>query len=356
MPKTAPCLKTQKVYGEKVITTVHRLGIIDRELEIQRDNNHIYVPLTRNPRQDELEKIREHVPSIEVLTYAFPERRKQPKTIHEALEDKMPPHLLACLPRALDFVGDIAIIELPPELEAYGTEIGNAVLQVHKNLRTVLAKAGAVKGEYRLREFKVIAGQAKTETIHKEHGCQFYVDLAKAYFSPRLSHEHMRVASMVKEGEIVIDMFTGVGPFAILIAKTHTNVKVYAIDKNPDAIQLLRKNVTLNRVDGKVYPIHGDARQVIEQQLRGIADRVIMNLPEKAIEFADAACKALKPEGGIIHFYSFVKGSDNLENLKALFTAEVEKCGRAVKKILFSRFVRETAPYEWQAVLDAEIH
>lgn len=81
-----------------------------------------------------------------------------------------------------------------------------------------------------------------------------------------------------------------------------------------------------------------------------------MNLPEKAIEFADAACKALKPEGGIIHFYSFVKGSDNLENLKALFTAEVEKCGRAVKKILFSRFVRETAPYEWQAVLDAEIH
>ncbi|MEM2440684.1 MAG: class I SAM-dependent methyltransferase family protein, partial [Candidatus Bathyarchaeia archaeon] len=339
----------------RIITTAYKLGIIDKELEIQRNNSHIYVPLTKSLTPNELKKLRENIPTLEVSTYTFLERRKQPKTLHEALEDKMPPHLLACLPRAIDFIGNIAIIEIPPELEAYKTKIGNAILQVHKNVRTVLAKAGAVKGEYRLREFDVIAGQTKTETIHKEHGCIFHVDLTRAYFSPRLSHEHMRVASMVKEGETVIDMFAGVGPFAILIAKTHTNVKVYAIDKNPDAAQLLRKNVTLNRVDGKVYPIYGDARQVIEQ-LRGTADRVIMNLPEKAIEFVDAACKALKPKGGIIHFYSFVKGSDDLENLKALFTAEVEKYGRTVRRILFSRFVRETAPYEWQAVLDAEIH
>ncbi|MEM2281292.1 MAG: class I SAM-dependent methyltransferase family protein, partial [Candidatus Bathyarchaeia archaeon] len=285
----------------------------------------------------------------------FPERRKQPKTIYEALEDKMPPHLLACLPRAIDFVGDIAIIEIPPELEAYKMEIGNAILQVHKNVKTVLAKAGAVKGEYRLREFNVIAGQPKTETIHREHGCQFHVDLAKAYFSPRLSHEHMRVASAVKEGETVIDMFTGVGPFAILIAKTHSNVKVYAIDINPHAVELLKKNVRLNRVNGKVHPILGDARQIVKQQLRGTADRVIMNLPEKAMEFVEAACEALKPEGGVIHFYSFVKGSEGLEALKARFTAEVEKHGRIVKNTPFSRFGRETAPYEWQAVLDAEV-
>lgn len=355
MPKTAPCLKVLKAYGEKVITAAYKLGIIDEKLGIQRDSNHIYVPLTRRPQPDELEKLRACSPAIEVSTYTFPERRKKSKTIHEALEDKLPPYLLAFLPRAIDFVGDIAIIEIPPELEAYKTEIGNAVLQVYKNVQTVLAKAGAVKGEYRLREFNVIAGQVKTETIHREHGCQFYVNLAKAYFSPRLSHEHMRVASTVKEGEAVIDMFAGVGPFAILIAKTHVNVKVYAIDKNPDAVELLRKNVRLNRVNGKVHPIHGDARHVVEQQLRGTADRVIMNLPEKAIEFMETACKALKPQGGVVHFYSFVKGLGDLEDLKVRFVAEVEKHGRTVKQILFSRFVRETAPYEWQAVLDAEI-
>ncbi|MEM0057636.1 MAG: class I SAM-dependent methyltransferase family protein [Candidatus Bathyarchaeia archaeon] len=355
MPKRAPCLRIPKVYGEKVITTTHKLGIIDKELEIQRDNAYIYVPLTRAPEPDEVEKLKEKAPILEFLTYTFPERRKHPKTIHEFLEDKMPPHLLACLPRAIDFVGDIAIIEIPPELEAYKVEIGNAILQVHRNVRTVLAKAGPVKGEYRLREFTVIAGQNKTETIHKEHGCQFHVDLAKAYFSPRLSHEHMRVASAVREGETVIDMFTGVGPFAILIAKKHANVRVYAIDINLDAIELLKRNVRLNRVNGKVHPIMGDARRVIKQQLRGTADRVIMNLPEKSMEFLETACEALKPEGGVIHFYSFVKGLEGLEDLKVQFRAEVEKHGRTVKKILFSRFVRETAPYEWQAVLDAEV-
>jgi tRNA (guanine37-N1)-methyltransferase len=355
MTKNAPCLKIPKIHGERIITTAYKFGIIDKELEVQRNDSYIYVPLTRSLKPEELDRLREQCPSLEVSEGNFRERRKRPRTIYEVLEGKMPPHLLACLPRAMDFVGDIAIIEIPPELEAYKTEIGDAILQAHRNVRTVLAKAGAVKGEYRLREFSLIAGQPKTETIHREHGCQFHVDLAKAYFSPRLSHEHMRVASLVKEGETIIDMFTGVGPFAILIAKTHENVKVYAIDINPKAIELLKRNIRLNRVNGKIHPILGDAKQIIRQNLRGIADRVIMNLPEKAIEFIEAACEALKPEGGIIHFYSFVKGSNGLETLKIRFVEEVEKYGRTVKAIFFSRFVRETAPYEWQAVLDAEV-
>jgi tRNA (guanine37-N1)-methyltransferase len=151
-------------------------------------------------------------------------------------------------------------------------------------------------------------------------------------------------------------MFAGVGPFSILIAKTHENVKVYAIDVNPYAIKFLQKNIRLNRVEGKINPILGDAKKVVEERLSGTADRVVMNLPEKAIEFVDVACKAIKPAGGIIHFYTFISGSDSLENIKLKFTDAVEKCGRKVDKILFSRFVRETAPYEWQAVLDAKIH
>jgi tRNA (guanine37-N1)-methyltransferase len=223
-------------------------------------------------------------------------------------------------------------------------------------MRTVLAKAGAISGTYRLREFSVIAGEPKTETIHREHGCQYYVDLAKAYFSPRLSYEHKRVASLIEEGETVIDLFAGVGPFAIQVAKTHENVEVYAIDVNPDAVEFLKRNIRLNRVEGKVHPILGDAKQVVKERLFGVADRVIMNLPEKAIEFVGAACKALKPEGGMVHFYSFVSASDSLENVKLHFIEAVEQCGRKVEKIFFSRLVRATAPYKWQAVIDAKIH
>jgi tRNA (guanine37-N1)-methyltransferase len=344
-----------KKEGEKAITSANKLKIVNRELKIQRDDTHIYVPLTGFPSPEEFEKLKKQISNLELSERIFPEREKRIKTFLELLEDSLPPHLLASLPRAIDFIGDIAIIEIPQELEAYKINIGNAILQVHKNVRTVLAKAGAVAGIYRLRKFEVIAGEHKTETVHREYGCRYSVDVAKVYFSPRLSCEHNRVSSLVEDGETVIDMFAGVGPFSILIAKTHKNVKVYAIDINPDAVALLKRNVRLNRVEGKVHPISGDAKQIVKQMLKGAADRVIMNLPERAIEFVDAACEALKPEGGTIHFYSFVTASDSLENLKLRFKGEVEKFGREVEKILFSRFVRETAPYEWQAVLDAKI-
>ncbi len=355
MPKEALCLKVPKINGEKAVTTAHKLGLVNKELEVQRDNNYVYIPLAKSPLQNEAHALQKQAIKLEITTYTFPERKKHPKTPIEWLENKLPPSLLACVPRAMDIVGDIAIIEVPPELEAHKTEIGNAILQTHKNLRTVLAKVGAIKGEYRTRQYTIIAGVPKTETIHKEHGCQYYIDLAKVYFSPRLSHEHKRVASMIKEGETVIDMFAGVGPFSILIAQTHKRVKVYAIDVNPEAIILLQKNVRLNRVEGKVHPIQGDAKQIVKQKLRGVADRVIMNLPEKSIEFVGAACEVLKLEGGIIHFYGFTTVEEPLKKLEQRFRREVEKFDRSVTKILFLKTVRETAPYEWQAVIDAEI-
>jgi tRNA (guanine37-N1)-methyltransferase len=212
-----------------------------------------------------------------------------------------------------------------------------------------------VGGTYRLREFTVIAGEPRTETVHKEYGCQYYVDVAKAFFSPRLSFEHHRVASLVDNGETVVDLFAGVGPFSIQIAKNHQNVNIYAVDVNPDAVEYLKKNIRTNRVTGRVHPILGDARQVVESKLIGVADRAIMNLPEKAIQFVDVACRAIKPSGGTVHFYSFINKPDSLESLKVRLADAVKKSGKTVEKTLFSRIVRETAPYEWQAVLDVRI-
>ena len=356
MSKESLCVRVPRIYGEKAIIQATKLEIVNRELEIQRNTDSIYVPLIRQPEKSELEKLKEHVPNFEISTHIFPERKKRAKTFAELLEDKLSPHLLASLPRAADIVGDTAIIEIPPELNKHRTIIGEAVLKTHRNVRTVLAKAGVVGGTYRVREFSIIAGEPKTETIHKEHGCQYHVDPTKAYFSPRLSYEHKRIASLVEEGETVIDLFAGVGPFAVLIAKTHKDVKVYAVDLNPHAIEFLKRNIRLNRVEGKVHPILGDAKQTVEERLSGVADRVIMNLPEKALEFVDAACEALKPTGGTVHFYSFVSASDSLESVNLRFAKAVEKCERTMGRILLSKLVRPTAPYEWQAVLDAKIH
>ncbi|MGD0406667.1 MAG: class I SAM-dependent methyltransferase family protein [Candidatus Bathyarchaeia archaeon] len=356
MPKLTICIKVPKDQGERTIALANKLELIDKSLGIQRDEGNLCIPLIRQPEENELATLKNQVPNCQLTTSFFTEKKPPPvKTLIQALEKTLPPHLLASLPQALDIIGDIAIIEVPPELKTYENLIGEAILKTHRNIRTVLAKAGAISGTYRLREFTFIAGEHKTQTVHREFGCQYHVDVAKAYFSPRLSHEHQRVASLVQTGETVVDLFAGVGPFSILIAKKNLKVKVYAVDINPEAVELLKVNVRVNRVENRVFPLLGDAKQITSNKLHGLADRVIMNLPETAIEFVDAACQAIKPQGGIIHFYAFLRSPDSVENQKLRFSETARKAGRKVESFLYAKSIRETAPYESQIVLDAKV-
>ena len=355
MPETSLCLKVKKIHGEKALVLANKIGISNRELEIHRNAQHIYVPLIRQPDKTELSKLKAQLPDFELETGIFMKKKQKLKTLDQILANQLPPHLLDSLPHALDVIGDIAIIEIPSELQAYKTSIGKAILAINKNVHTVLAKVGAVSGTYRLREFELIAGEHKTTTVHKEYGCQYQVDVAKAYFSPRLSHEHNRVASLVQRDETVVDLFAGVGPFSVLIARNNADAKVYAVDINPEAIIFLKRNIRLNRVEDRVIPLLGDAKQVAENKLSGVANRVIMNLPEKVDEFIEAACRTVKSSGGVVHYYAFIRLPDSVENAKQRFSESVEKAGRKVDMFLSAKTIRETAPYEWQIVLDAKI-
>ena len=348
-------LKVPKELGEKAIRLAASLDLLSRSLKIRSDNGCLYVPLTRSPLPNHAEKIREALPRFDVLVQGFPTRIRPSRAAFEAVGDRLPPHLLASFPRSIDLVGDTAVVEVPLELEEHKELVGEAILEAHKQARTVLAKSSAIGGVCRVRDYEVIAGSQKTETVHKEHGCRYNLDLRKVYFSPRLSYEHSRVASQVEENETIIDMFAGVGPFSVLIAKTHMNVKVYAIDVNPDAVRYLERNIAVNGVVEKVVPILGDARDVVCERLRGTADRVIMNLPEKASEYLDSACQAVKPEGGVIHYYEFAEGANPLETAEDRLVKAFRGANRKAETFLSARTVREVAPYKWQVALDARI-
>ncbi|XHH07731.1 MAG: class I SAM-dependent methyltransferase family protein [Candidatus Bathyarchaeia archaeon] len=344
-----------KSLGEKAVSLVHKLELVDKALLIQRQDSQIWIPLVRQPSENELVQLTETVPQLELATEDFTQKRPAEETLTQNLEKLLPIELHPKIPHSLDMVGDIAIIEIPTELKAYETVIGQAILKAHKNIVSVHAKAGAISGVYRVRELTHIAGEDRTRTVYHEYGCQYHVDVAKAYFSPRLSQEHHRVAALVKAGEVVADLFAGVGPFAIPIAKMCPEAKVYAVDINPDAVELLKINVRVNRVENRVYPLLGDARELAKEKLCGVADRVIMNLPETAIDFVDAACQTLKPSGGVVHFYGFIRKPDTIDDLKKRFSSLVEQQGRKVLAFQCARGVRETAPYEQQVVLDAQI-
>ena len=354
MPE-AKCVKTPKELGKEALLLIKSLRLHNDKLQIQQTEKYLLIPLVEEVQNDALNKFNEKLPNFEISVHNFNLRESKHFSHIDFLVEKLSPALLQRVPRAIDFVGDIAIIEVPSELNQHKTEIGEALMKAYKQTKTVLAKSGAVEGVYRIRNFEVIAGAKRTATIYKEYGCKYHIDVTKAYFSPRLSSEHNRVASAVKDEETVVDLFAGVGPFSIPIAKKNKNVRIYAIDLNPEAIALLKKNVTLNRTEKQILAFLGDARQIVQENLSGKAYRVIMNLPEIADEFVDAACEAIKPEGGIIHYYCFLNAPDPIEDAKVRLTEAVKQNNRRVAKIILAKKVREVAPYTWQMVVDAKI-
>lgn len=273
------------------------------------------------------------------------------------LEGKITKDEMEKLAKSVDIVGDVAIVKVPSELEARKQVIAEAVMAVNRSVRTVLNQASPVLGEYRVRSLEWLAGERKTETVYREHGCAFNVDLSEAYFSPRLSFERMRIARLVREGETVVNMFAGVGCFSIVIAKNSKARRVYSVDINPVAVNFMMKNIVLNKVNDRVEAVMGDAREIIEERFRGVSNRVLMPLPEKACEYLDAACLALKPEGGFIHYYDFVHAKNREDAVYRLVVKAGEKLsslGRTFE-VVSSRVVRTVGPNWNQVVLDLKV-
>jgi len=227
-------------------------------------------------------------------------------------------------------------------------------MSIYKEVKSVWRQSSSVSGDYRLRRLEYILGKKTTETHYKEHGCIYKTDLRKAYFSPRLSYERMRIAELIQPGEVILNMFAGVGCYSISIAKHSEPLKVYSVDANPSAIQYLHENIRLNRVETLVIPIQGDAKKVIEKELQNVADRVLMPLPERAYEYLDYARLALKPAGGWIHYYGFEHANKNEDPVEKAETRVSEKMCRLCSnfEVDFGRIVRPIGPRWYQVVLD----
>ena len=259
--------------------------------------------------------------------------------------------------KSFDLIGDIAVIKLPVELLGKRFEIANALLEEAPFIKVVLRKVTSIWGKYRLMGLEWLAGEKRFETIYREHGCIFKVNLKEVFFSPRLSGERIRIARLVEDGEVIVNMFAGIGTFSIIIARNAKPRKIFSIDINPKAIELMKENIKMNKVEGIVIPILGDAAKMIENQLRNIADRVLMPLPELSLKYLKYALMTLRENGGWIHPYEFIRVSKNENPIEKAIKKYSEKLGEydVEYRVVGGRLVGEVAPRKYRVVLDIKV-
>lgn len=293
---TALCIALKQ--AEEARRLLQSQGLLRHDLCLSKTWSHIFFPLQAPPPVVSIGRVVEH---------SFVQRQEKIRSYKDVAA--VPSTMKGLLPTSYDVVGTIALVKLPSELGAYAARIGEAMLLANPHLRTV-CQVEPVTGELRVRGCRVIAGERTTVTTAVEYGLRLRVDVGSIYFSPRLSSERRRVADLVRDGERVVDLFAGVAPFSIMIAKyAHPRI-VVAIDKNEAAVTYARENVRVNQVGDRVEVLFGDARDA-PRFVHDKADRIIMNLPFSAHEFLGTAL-AIAADRCVIHYYDIL-GEDEVE-------------------------------------------
>jgi len=278
------------------------------------------------------------------------------RDIRAELTGILPENKLSLVPRSYDILGvknkALAIVEIAEELRSFEQQIAAAIMKVHKNVDSVLAKESKRTGDFRIRALRLVTGNPDTEIIHRESGCFFKLDPRKAYFSPRESMERDRIVDKIREGEKILVMFSGVGSFPIRIAKKHEKVKVKAIEINPHAHNYCIENIHLNRVEDRVKAILGDVKEVSPTLNRDF-DRIMMPLPKGAYIYIDLAI-SLIVEGGIVHFYHWAREPDLFSEAQKII-ADAAKGLEKKSEILERVKVSQYSPRVWKIRVDARI-
>lgn len=317
-----PCVRVPRERGEEARQELAERGVLNDEYDIEGEDGFLYLPVTRD------------VNGYDIVDREAPLRDQQ----------AMPADILGWKP-TYERLGDIVILDEDDPERA--REAAEAVMASDVRAATVVNRASKVKGERRVREWDVLAGDG-TETLHREYGTEFLVDIADVYFSPRLATERHRVVEAVQSDERFFDMFAGVGPFVIPAAKR--GATCVGVDVNPAAVAYLRENAARNGVTDRVTAIEGDVREV--QGYDGWADRIVMNLPHSADEFLDTAVR-LAGETCTLHYYDIQSDEDSFEpGERAIRAAAGDEY---TVEVTNERIVRSYAPHELNVCLDIRL-
>lgn len=230
--------------------------------------------------------------------------------LKQALKNRLSIAELDLLVRSYDVVGDIAVILVPPELSHRERLIGSTLLDLQKNIKVVAKRSSVYEGQHRTIDLTIIAGENRTETIHKEFGVKLLLDLSTVYFSARSGTERKRIADLVAADEKVLVMFSGLAPFPLAIGRHSHPLSITGVEINKIAHDYGKKNLRMNTSNCHIKLINGDVRDVMPK-LNETFDRIIMPLPHTAQDFLPLALALLK-DNGWLHYYD-IKPKENFQ-------------------------------------------
>jgi len=303
-------IKVRLEDAEKVKRELRKEGFFDNSRQALREEKFIFFPVSE-------EKIT--IAGTKIV------KKDLKKIINEDYKERLkkliPNKLHDLIPNSFDTIGDIIIIEIKEEIEAYEKKIAKEILEDQKSIKTILKKAGQHEGEFRTQKLAYLAGIDTKETIYKENDVRLKLDVEEVYFSPRLSTERKRIFTQVKKDEEILVMFSGCGPYPLVISKNTEAKGITAIEKNPTAHKYAELNKILNKVDNVEF-ICGDVREIIPT-LNIKFDRILMPLPKDAETFLDVAFIVSK-KGTKIHLYGFEHETE-IDNIKDKIKKEADK-------------------------------
>ncbi|XP_076958764.1 tRNA (guanine(37)-N(1))-methyltransferase 2-like [Bidens hawaiensis] len=201
---------------------------------------------------NELEKLCkiETVPYTVTLGYSY-------WSADHVLKQVLPPGLE--VPSSFETIGHIAHLNITDELLPYKDVIAKVIYDKnHPRIQTVVNKVGSIANEFRVPKFEILAGKPDMATEVKQYGATFKLDYGLVYWNSRLEHEHIRLVNKFDQGDVICDMFAGIGPFAIPAAQK--GCLVYANDLNPDSVRYLKINADVNKVNSNIRTYNMDAR------------------------------------------------------------------------------------------------
>ncbi len=276
--------------AEALRRELHAWGLVDPSVKITKRNGLVLIPVTGEPPID----LTRHGARLETDALLVPRQRpRDPKAALQA-ELRRAGIPASAAPRGWERIGDVLVIRIPPEGWKHAAEIAEvygSVLQA----RTVVEDVSGIHGPLRTPDVRVLWGDG-TETVHTEGGIRYALDIAQVMFSSGNLGERADVARRVRPGEVVVDLFAGIGYFAIPIAVRSRASIVYACELNPVSFRFLLENVRRNRAD-RVVPLLGDCRETAP---RGVADRVLMGHFD-ARDYLEVAFACLRGSGTIVY-------------------------------------------------------